>query len=118
MWKALSIDDDHQFMELAAGDTVDAVKSHEFTDQKVFYLWDGDLPSQDAELFSLIDEVSSANGGEVVRLTFGEVQLKSEAQMLCSGNCFCVVQGGNRRCETQYCNANGYCWWVPCGTNC
>lgn len=67
----------------------------------------------------IIQELIQLNEGELLRVTKG-VTISKNADAVCcgAGSCYCVVSGSSRHCETYYCNANGYCWVVPCSVPC
>jgi hypothetical protein len=70
---------------------------------------------------AIFEEVNKANGGRIARATLGLdlCSAKRDASITsCPGRCFCVIAHGMRRCETYWCSASGWCWWVPCGMNC
>lgn len=72
----------------------------------------------------MLQTVLDANEGRILRVMKNAiVQLErlNEARVCCGAgsNCYCVqYANGTRQCEAQYCNANGYCWWVPCSVPC
>lgn len=96
---------------------VDSKLERNESDQFIF--WDGDLPTDAAHQQEIFEQAFAINEGKLLRVVLGgETQRVETALSSCSGNCFCVIARGMRRCETQYCNSNGYCWWVPCGSSC
>jgi hypothetical protein len=111
MWKTVKLADDHSWHESLKNITP-------ADDNSTFLLWDGDLPDTEKDAVDLVDQVILANDGRVSRLVYGEMAPSSTESLACSGNCFCVIAHGSRRCETQYCNAVGLCWWVSCNTSC
>jgi hypothetical protein len=84
-------------------------------------LWDGVVPSSQADQDKLFQDVFAANGDKVSQITLGltmpEPQ-KNASLSSCPGRCFCVIANGQRRCETYYCFASGLCYWVSCGMGC
>lgn len=67
----------------------------------------------------IILELIGLSDGEITRVTKGvTVSKKADAVCCGPGNCYCVVAGGSRYCETYYCNASGYCWVVRCNIPC
>lgn len=124
MWKSLKLDSTTgEWNELGAESSLAACKAN-FSGQpsdNVFHFWDGEFPSDEAASLKLFEEVKEANNGRVTMLTVGAViQTVSKVESLtsCSGNCFCVIAHGRRRCETYYCSPSGFCWWVDCGMGC
>jgi hypothetical protein len=73
----------------------------------------------EAEELKIILELIEKSDGEITRVTKG-VSVSKNADAVCCGpgNCFCVVANGRKQCEAQYCNPNGFCWWVKCNIPC
>lgn len=93
--------------------------NEEVADPDTFIFWDGDVPDNPEAQQQLLEQAFSANNGKLLRVVIGgTMQRVDTALTLCSGNCFCVVAHGMRRCETYWCSASGLCWWVPCGSSC
>lgn len=122
MWKIMDLDDGlwndlGSYSSIAeAENSVSRLKSG---DDNVYAFWDGPISSDLAEQEKIAIEIDSANRGRVLRTTIGLKPGGKEVGIsTCSGNCFCVIANGGRRCETYYCNSANWCWWVPCGSSC
>lgn len=124
MWQAVEHDPDAgtwteraRNQELA---TLRQEKSSPSAAKNIFYFWDAPIPADQAEQEQIVKKVMAANDGRILRVGIGvQVEVtKVDGLSSCSGSCFCVIADGKRRCETQYCNSNGYCWWVDCGMGC
>ncbi|HEU4704339.1 MAG TPA: hypothetical protein VFS45_01320, partial [Sphingomicrobium sp.] len=89
-------------------------------DGKIYYFWDAKFPVAPDAMQKLYDEMVAANDGIEMRVMVGASLSRlydHEADALCSGQCFCVAQGGSRRCEVCYQGGGGpVC--VPCGSGC
>ena len=124
MWHAVEmIGDGEGWNLIAESDDLNAAKANlpkSIAPGKAYFFFMGEIPSDPAASQKIFDDVQAQNNGRISMLTVGaRIDLAEKtAASYCSGNCFCVVAHGMRRCETQYCNASGYCWWVPCGSNC
>lgn len=125
MWKVFSHDiENGKLVTLAEGETPEAAQNallgdDDESENNTFVLYDGEVSSKEHEA-EILDQLFSNNGEELTRISVG-VKLsieKNEIKSSCSGKCFCVVQRGYRQCETFYCFANGFCYWVRCGQSC
>lgn len=124
MWEAVQLDTQtDSFSQICTGKTLEDCKvetgNRTASKDKVFYFWASEIPSTEQETVEIFNKVKDANDGLVSFMTIGaDFSAVQNTKATCSGNCFCVVTSTSRRCETYYCNANGYCWWVPCGQSC
>lgn len=86
------------------------------------YIFPAGRPPEDVDAQNaIIKQTVKINDGRILRASVGvkiSAPEKIEGFSSCPGRCFCVIDGSSRRCETYYCNGNGYCWWVPCGMGC
>lgn len=125
MWEAVQLVAG-EWTKLATDQSLDACKGAAAKSDaakgkgEIFYFWAGGPPADEKEAHRVVDEVLAANNGRVERAMVGiKAIVKNDVgAFTCPGNCFCVIAHGMRRCETSYCNENGYCWWVPCGMGC
>lgn len=94
----------------------EALKSNADT----FVFWDGPVPSEPDAQNEIFQKAFELNGERLLRVILDADVKRTENTTLasCSGDCFCVVANGKRRCEGKYCNAAGLCWWVDCGSSC
>lgn len=99
---------------------IESLENLRVNDENTYVFYTGELSEDISEQNKLIEDVFKANGNKINRVTIGLNMCEKDevSPSSCPGRCFCVVEGGSRRCETYYCNSNGYCWWVPCGMGC
>lgn len=124
MWSAVQLAQDHsEWKKLASADRVETLISRNFAESgqgKIYFFWDAKFPSAPEALQKLYEDMVAANGGIEMRVMVGASLARLEDQdpeSLCSGQCFCVAQGGSRRCEVCYQGGGGpVC--VPCGSSC
>lgn len=122
MWKILSLDAG-VWVDLGSFATIDEAKQNisRLKDgvDSVYAFWDGPISSDKSEQDKKAEEVSIANRGRILRTTIGLTPGDKDVGIsTCSGDCFCVIVNNTRDCETKYCNSNGWCWWVSCGSRC
>lgn len=124
MWEAVQLDPETEnFSQICSGEDLDSCRASAGNKtakkDKVFYFWAGEIPDDENETIKIFNQVKDANDGLISIMTIGaDFTSVERTTASCSGRCFCVITSGSRRCETQYCNDYGYCWWVPCGQSC
>lgn len=122
MWCTVQLKSDYSgWEELGTGATLPQSKAAagNVEGDNVYHFWDGEIAHDEAGSLAILDEVNRANGGRVSMMTIGaDISTARATPKSCPGRCFCVIAHGTRRCETQYCNDRGICWWVPCGVKC
>ncbi|MBA4050201.1 MAG: hypothetical protein C0508_01570 [Cyanobacteria bacterium PR.023] len=111
-----------EWEKLGNQETLDAAQKAFTVSDDTFYFYAGELPDDKEAQNKIVDECMKANNGKISMAMIGvQISIKKLGDikpMFCQGNCYCVVANGTRRCETYYCSANGFCWWVPCGMAC
>lgn len=122
MWKILDLDDGI-WVDLGSFSTIAEAEQNisrfKRGEDSVYAFWDGPISSDKAEQDIKAEEIINVNRGRILRTTIGLKPGDKEVGVsACSGNCFCVIANGSRDCETKYCNSNGWCWWVSCGSSC
>lgn len=124
MWNLVKLKLNGDWEELGSFETLENAKSQTslLNEEKdsLFYFWGAEMPSDKIEQEKIANEVFDVNEGKVIRLTLGldfSPSSNKEALSKC-GRCFCVITPDKRRCEGSYCNADGVCWWVDCGSGC
>lgn len=122
MWKVVHFDQETaKFTDGGRYSSLEECKGKAMATGSSFYFWASDYPQDKEALHAIIAQIFQANGSRILAVFPGTrisvSGLPERAFCGCSGECFCVYQGGGCTCGASYCDANG-CIWVQCAGGC
>ena len=119
MWEIVRQVSDGQFETLGTCESLEEWRTQKASHHDAFIFPTGLSDYSHEELHGVVANALAANEGRVLRLVIGAEITPVKVSNTSCGSCFCVTYtNGVHQCEGQYCNENGYCWWVVCSAGC
>ena len=120
MWILITLENG-LWVDKKSFNTIEECESSQKSATGISYIfYDGEFPADIQEQNLLLEKINDVNDNPISMVTVGldlSTSKKDVHASTCSGDCYCVIANGSRRCETKYCSGS-WCWWVPCGSSC